>query len=129
MKIIKFTKQLFTMTILSLQDLCIDYIVKTIDHNSVLKKDLADYYFEEHIFFIKHKMKMSQTFRYLQLVNNDINNNSRNASILSIKYLVAEDFFSYDHLLVTFCTVPSQLVNIDGALNRRYVRCHSFIRT
>jgi len=64
-------------------------------------------------------MKMSCILQYIEVVNNDINNNYNNAynnaSILSIKYLVSQDFFSYNYLLVTFCTKPS-------------VRRHSFIK-
>lgn len=103
------------MTVLSLQDTCIDYIVKKIDDDPILKNNIIDYHFEERIFFIKHKMKMSCILQYIELVNSDINNNYNNPSILSIKYLVSQDFFSYNHLLVTFCTKPS-------------VRRHSFIK-
>jgi hypothetical protein len=116
------------MTVLSLQDLCIDYIVKKVDNDYILKNNIIDYHFEERIFFIQHKKKMSCILRYIEFVNNDINNNYNNVSILSIQYLVSQDFFSYNYLLVTFCTKLSVLVNINKKVKRQYVRHHSFIK-
>jgi len=117
------------MTISSLQNLCINYIVEKVNNNNLaLKTQLSFYYFEEHILFIQHKKKMTETLRYFDLVNDNINNSDRNISILSIKYLRGEDFFSYNHLLVTFCRIPSELIKRNNKLLRQYVRCHSFIK-
>lgn len=116
------------MKVLSLQDICIDYIVKRIDNDHILKNNIIDYHFKERIFFIQHKKKMSCILRYIEFVNNDINNNYNNASILSIKYLVAQDFFSYNYLLVTFCTNPSVLVKTQYLRRYTFVRRYSFIK-
>lgn len=88
-----------------LMDICMD---KILDNYDSLSNEIHGNYLEDEIYFTKHKRSMQSTLDYLDLVNKNINNvnkgNRKNddKTIYSIKYLRAEDFFSYDHLLVRY---------------------------
>jgi hypothetical protein len=88
-----------------LQKMCIDTIINRDDFYNIDLYQQLPYHLAEEIYREKHRKLMSKTLLYFDRINKTLNvSNNQTGDIMlsSIKYLVGEDFFSYDHLLVRY---------------------------
>ena len=85
----------------SLQTLCKRCILNNPNFYQIDLYAVLPFHLANEIYLEKHKQLMLTTFVYFDKINAIVNKNN-DVSLCNIKYLVGEDFFSYDHLLVRY---------------------------
>jgi hypothetical protein len=94
------------MSVQTLKNICIENIIENIIENgneiSLVNRNL-----QEEFDLLKHKRAMQKTLDLLDKIYDSFSkSNIDNITLYRILYLKAEDFFSYDHLLIQYSKIP-----------------------